>query len=437
MLSDRQIQAAIKRCDTEVTLNDGSQGHGTGSLVLIARRRKSGVSAQWVGRWWADGRQLKKTLGRYPDVTLQQARELHAKQVRSVLSEGRNPHVAAPISTDRPTVQALFDAYCDQMAADGKSSEQQVRRCLKQVADVLGGQRLASSVEPAEVSDFLASVHKRGAEVYADRFRSYMSAAFNYGIKATHDYRVDVRRNWGIKANPVSAVPKNTGVNKARERVLSVDELAAFWRGLDDKGFALETQAALRLLILLGQRVRETLRMEGRHIDLEAKVWTMPADLTKTKARQHQVPLPDMAVEVLRQLIAVHKRGPLFPARTGTKAHLVDGSLQRAITRWCVDKDAERFQTRDLRRTWKSLTASAGVDRFMRDLIQQHAMGDTGSKHYDRADYLPQMREAMQKWELWLSAAIQSADGRSGHGQRHDREGSADPAGGSSRQDAR
>jgi len=66
----------------------------------------------------------------------------------------------------------------------------------------------------------------------------------------------------------------------------------------------------------------------------------------------------------------------------------------------------EHFQTRDLRRTWKSRAADAGVDRFTRDLIQQHAMGDTGSRHYDRADYLGQMAEAMTKWGAWLASAL-------------------------------
>lgn len=62
--------------------------------------------------------------------------------------------------------------------------------------------------------------------------------------------------------------------------------------------------------------------------------------------------------------------------------------------------------TRDLRRTWKSRAADAGLDRFTRDLIQQHAKTDTGSKHYDRADYLPLVTDAMGKWDAWLASAI-------------------------------
>lgn len=64
------------------------------------------------------------------------------------------------------------------------------------------------------------------------------------------------------------------------------------------------------------------------------------------------------------------------------------------------------FTSRDLRRTWKSRAHDAGVDRFTRDLIQQHAKSDTGSKNYDRADYVPQMREAMAKWSAWLGIVL-------------------------------
>ena len=117
--------------------------------------------------------------------------------------------------------------------------------------------------------------------------------------------------------------------------------------------------------------------------------------------------MPSQAVDVLRQLIAAHPSGPLFPARTGAKGELIhSSSVMQAIERWYKATGAEPMQTRDLRRTWKSRTADAGIDRFTRDLIQQHAKNDTGSKNYDRADYLPQMREAMNKWETWLRNAL-------------------------------
>lgn len=401
MLSDRQIQAAIRRCDGETILNDGGS-HGTGSLVLVIRKLKDQTSAQWVGRWWVDGKQRKKSLGRYPDLGAGQARDAFREQVSAVLAAGKSPRVVVAV-TERPTVQRLFDAYCDRMVADGKSSAAQVRHSLNQVAEFLGPNRPAGDVDAADVAAFLAMVYGRGAAVYADRFRSYMSAAFNYGMKAAHDYRSDRRQDWGIKTNPVTAVPKDTGVAKARDRALSSREIAQLWHATFGAGFALETAAAIRLLICCGQRVRETLRMDASEIDLETATWTMPAEKTKGGRLPHVVPLPALALPTLRLLLQVRPTGLLMP--------ISDMGICKALARWRQTVDAEYFQPRDLRRTWKSRTHDAGVDRYTRDLIQQHAMGDTGSRHYDRADYMAQKRDAMAKWNSWLENCLQSADG--------------------------
>jgi integrase len=162
-------------------------------------------------------------------------------------------------------------------------------------------------------------------------------------------------------------------------------------------------------MISCGQRVQETLRMEGSEIDLDAMLWKMPAHKTKGGKRPHTVPLPAVLAPTLRALKAKHGDGPLFQARTGSKqATLGAISVSHAVRRW-LEKDGspmKAFQPRDLRRTWKSRTHDAGIDRFTRDLIQQHAKNDTGSKNYDRADYLPQMQEAMVKWNTWLEAVL-------------------------------
>jgi integrase len=89
-----------------------------------------------------------------------------------------------------------------------------------------------------------------------------------------------------------------------------------------------------------------------------------------------------------------------------------DHALTKAVERYLKRTKAPRWQLRDLRRTWKSLAAAAGVDRFTRDLIQQHAMNDTGSRHYDRADYLPQKRAALKLWSDYLEKILESPETR-------------------------
>jgi integrase len=402
MLTDRQVQAAIAKATADVILNDGANGRGGGSLRLKIRVGTRGTTATWTAWWQQGGKPITKSLGRYPELSLAEARTMAADAVATARKTG------ASTTTQERTLEKLFAGYIAGMRADGKGSAPEVEKQLRRAVEVLGPNTLASDVTPAHIADLLKSIHKRGARVMADRMRAYLSAAFNYGLKATYDYRAAVRQDWGIQSNPVAPVPRDNAANTTRERNLSADELATLWRAVDGEGFADGTGAAIRLLICCGQRVLETMRADGADIDLNAAVWNMPAKKTKG-GKPHQLPLPPQAVAVFRELIDRHGQGPLFPPRQGESERQLGSSLNKAISRWSATTGFQRFQPRDLRRTWKSRTADAGIDRFTRDLIQQHAQaGDTGSKHYDRADYGPQMREAMAKWSAWLDANVVS-----------------------------
>jgi integrase len=404
MLTDRQIQAALKAA-APIELNDGAGGRGTGSLRLRIRPTAGGVSATWFGFWKTDGRKQTKSLGRYPDLGLRDARDKFATEVRATLQKGRNPRAIVAV-VEKPTVEALFQGYVAALKESGRVSAGEVERALLTASDAvvkaLGSTRLAAEVDPSDVSAYLARIYRRGSRVAADRTRAYIAAAFNWAIKSTHDYRAENRRDWGIQVNPAAMVKRDAEANQVRDRNLSIDELRVLWAALD--GFSADTAAAIRLLILCGQRVRETLRIDGVEIDLAGRVWNMPASKSKIR-RAHAIPLPDQALPVLADLIARHGAGQLFPPAKGKGDHLSDRAINRSLARWCIKNGIERFQTRDLRRTWKSRAGDAGIDRFTRDLIQQHEKTDTGSRHYDRADYFPQMRAAMDRWSEWLRNA--------------------------------
>ncbi len=402
MLTDRKIQAALKTCKSETVLNDKAGGRGTGSLVLVIRRGANGVTANWAGQWWLGGKRQRRQLGRYPDMSLADAREQYAQLVRGALATGVSPKVTVPVQ--QTTVAGLVALYCDRMVADGKSSAGEVRRALDLAAAYWGPDRAAGSITPADVSAYLASIYQRGSAVAADRVRAYISAVFNWAIKATHDYRAENRRDWGIASNPAAAVQRDAGASKPRDRVLTEDELRALWAATAGPGWAPETRAAIRLMIVLGQRARETLRMDVAELDLDGAVWTIPAPKTKVKRFAHPVPLPPLAMAIIRELLQVRRTGLLMP--------IDDHAITKAVERYLKRTKAPRWQLRDLRRTWKSLAAAAGVDRFTRDLIQQHAMNDTGSRHYDRADYLPQKRAALKLWSDHLEKILETPETR-------------------------
>ena len=361
--------------------------------------------------------QRKLTLARCTDLTPDKARELARKEFAKV-AEGQDPAAdRKPVRIEpaavKATVELMFKGYIASMRAKGRVSADEVERVLllaeNNAADALGRDRAAADTTPMDVVNYVSEFFRAGHRGAADKARSYITSAYTWAMKSANDYTAKDRQDWGVTRNPAADVAKDSGGVNTRDRNLSGGELRLLWEATGGAGFTAEIAACIRTLIGCGQRVQETLRIDGADLDLEAGLWKMPAHKTKGRKHQHIIPLPAQVIEVLRPLVSLHGDGPLFPARGGNGTALIDHrSVNQAIARWLDNPNVmvDHFQTRDLRRTWKSRTHDAGVDRFTRDLIQQHAKSDTGSKNYDRADYLPQMKEAMTKWSAWLDEAL-------------------------------
>lgn len=404
MLTKTKIDAAVAKCTGETTLNDGARERGGGSLQLRIRKTTAGVSAAWFATWKKAGKRGSKQIGRYPDMSLADARAKFSDEIKPLVKASARPAVAFVQQTVKPTVENLFTSYVAHLKAREAGAARHIEQVLLlgkyNAADALGRDTLAGDVTPADVRTPLAAAAKRGALRTADILRTYLSSAFSWGIKATNDYTTEANYDWGITTNPVAGVPRDQRANKARERNLSAAEMAAVWASLNDD----DSGDCARLLMLLGQRVQETIKVDGCEVDTAAALWTIPAHKTKGRKRPHTIPLPPQAVEIFKRRKRWHGDGPLFPARAGSKADRM-GFL--AVSHHIASLTCcPPFQPRDLRRTWKSRAADAGLDRFTRDLIQQHARGDTGSRVYDHADYIPMMRAAMAKWGKWFDANV-------------------------------
>lgn len=364
----------------------------------------------------ANRTQRKLTLCRASDTTPDKARAL-ARDIFMRVAAGEDPAGERNQKREKSpvTLEAMFKARVEFMRSKGRAMAGEVERVLllagHNAADVLGRDAAPGDVTPADIVRFVSKHYQDGNRGAADKARSYLAATFEWAIKAANDYTVESRMDWGVKINPAAAVAKDQGAVGIRDRNLSADEIKSLWWLCEngDGGFTQEIEICLRTIIACGQRVQETLRLCGSEIDLEKKVWSMPKAKTKGKKRDHHIPLPDIIIPDLTHLKELHGDGPLFPSRAGSQSSILGAvSVAHAVRRLFDDGrcDMPRFQPRDLRRTWKSRTHDAGVDRFTRDLIQQHAKNDTGSKNYDRADYLPQMTEAMAKWSAWLTGVL-------------------------------
>lgn len=373
----------------------------------------------------SDGKQRKMNLCRTTDATPDKARNL-ARDVFLAVAAGGDPageRVKEKVKNEI-TLEAMFEARVAFMKAKGLAMTSEVERVLLKAkhnaADCMGRDRAPSTITPDDIIKFVSKHYLDGNRGAADKARAYLRATFEWAITSANDYTVKERKDWGVTMNPAAAVAKDSGARTLRDRNLSADEIKTIWFGCQggNFGFSEGTEVLLRMLIACGQRVQETLRIEGHEIDVEAKLWMMPKEKTKGRKYPHDIPLPDVIIPDLKRLKDKYGDGCLFPARSDSSEEILGAvSVSHAVRRAfggdgynVVIEGMEPFTPRDLRRTWKSRAKDAGIDRFTRDLIQQHAQNDTGSKHYDRADYMPEKRAAMEKWSAWLEAVLNGDD---------------------------
>lgn len=139
-------------------------------------------------------------------------------------------------------------------------------------------------------------------------------------------------------------------------------------------------------------------------INWKEKTWLVTADISKNK-RDHIIPLTDSAIEILGQLKELNNGiSPfIFPQKTNPQKHLRTDSFAQSIIYYrSFYPNNPIFVARDIRRTCKTLMGEIGISKELRDRIQNHALQDVSSKHYDRYDYLSEKKEALTLWEQRL-----------------------------------
>jgi integrase len=261
---------------------------------------------------------------------------------------------------------------------------------------------------------------KRGITTQTNRTRSYLRAAFQYGIEQDNDpmtYTIESVK-FHLEVNPVAVVPRQKNFEIPGERVLSDRELSDLWYAFSDyRDMANRPvfimNSFIRFVIAVGgQRILELLRIEWGHIDEERQAVVIPKENSKT-ARVHAVPLSTYAVSILAELKNVTGEGKyIFQGQgLGSNAdkdqHLRSDSVSRAIARYRKrHADVESFNLQDIRRTVKTVLGAQGVDKQTRDRLQNHAFLDVSSVHYDRYDYFAEKILAINAWDDYLDTIL-------------------------------
>jgi len=290
-----------------------------------------------------DGRQRKPTIGKFGDITLEQART-KAQVWKGQIADGNDPAADRGSRQSSYTLNDYAKDYfsCAQKKASTLHTDQTNYR--NHVEKTLG----RKSLRNLNQSDILAWFRKlEGTPGVANRTLSLLGAMLNeaerQGLRDTN-------------SNPVSKIKRYP--SSKRQRYLSREELGRLGAVLDEieaKQFMNPSIVpAVRLLLFTGARKSEILGLKWDWIDWDQRVIRLPD--SKTGARD--VPLSSLSIEVLKSLPRNEGNPYVLPGRMPGD-HLK--GLTKAFHKILEMAEIEDFRIHDLRHTNASHGAMAGI----------------------------------------------------------------------------
>ncbi len=336
-----------------------------------------------------NGQRRRLTLGKYPVITIADARRAARKALGQVAA-GHDPAGERPQPPAKAyLVGQLIEDYLERYARPRKRSWREDERLLRRDVQPRWEDRPAGEIKRGDVRALLETILARGAPIAANRTRAVIGKMFAWAVDQ------DL-----LDSNPCTGL-KRVAPEQRRDRVLTEKEIHLLWWALEAEDPSIRD--AMRLLLLTAQRSSEVKGI--RQEQIQGDLWTVPSSITKNK-RTHLVPLSRQVLAVLDERRAAGT--PLLiesPRRQGEP--LSEGALSHAAVR-LSRKLGFSFSPHDLRRTAGTYLPSLGVQRFVVSRILNHTDSSVTGV-YDLYSYLPEKRAALQAWADHLDTLIDPA----------------------------
>lgn len=373
-----------KAIDKDLTLHDGD-----GLFMVVKTTGKK----LWRFRYQrpATKQRTMLGLGAFPALSLADARRLRADYL-SLLANGIDPQTQAEQLTEQK--QNALDSIFSTVATNWFTLKQasvtpdyakDIWRSLeKDVFPAIGeipvqeikARKLVEALEPIKARGALETVRR-----LVQRINEIMIYAVNTGL---------------IDANPASGIgmafekPK-----KLNMPTLRPEELPKLMHSLVMSNLSVATRCLIEWQLLTLVRPSEASGTRWAEIDLESKLWTIPAERMKAK-REHIVPLSSQAIEILEVMkpISAH-REHVFPSRNDPKQAMNSQTANAALKRIGY---GGRLVAHGLRSIASTALNESGFNADVIEAALAHSDKNEVRRAYNRSTYLEKRRELMSWW---------------------------------------
>jgi integrase len=385
--------------------------HDGGGLGLYLRVEPNGARF-WVQRVTIHGRRREVGLGSPPTVTLLAARD-QAIDNKRLIRAGGNPISERVKARETLTFADSVERYLTTKLSEfgNEKHRKQWRSTLDTYALPIMGALPVSEIEVRHILRALEPIWSEKTQT-ATRLRGRIEAVLSWATVAGHRSGDNPAR-W--KGNLSELLPKPGKVAKGgNQPALALADAPHWWRCISERqGTAAR---ALQFACLTAARSGEVRGMTWDEVDLDQALWIIPSERMKA-SREHRVPLPSTAVDILRNLPRLDGGNLVFFApRGGMLSDMTLSAVMRRI------QQAEQVAGRDgfldprskrpavphgLRSTFRDWAAERGYERDLAEMALAHNVGTEVERAYRRTDLLERRRSMLDTWAAFLLDAAQ------------------------------
>ena len=383
-LTNTQVERAKYDLNGKNELNDGNglylQLYPTGSKVWRFRDDHP-----------ISKKRTKTTIGNYPEISIAQARQ-QREEWRALLAQEIDPQThKARIAREKELAEAnTFLAVAEKWRAkkQGEIAEKTLAKywsSLRLHIFPFIGMYPINEIVPTLALIPLQRVEQRNNIDMANRLAGYINEILNFAV------------NGGlIPFNPCLRMNKTLKQHKKENNPrIKSEELPEFMQALAQAKIEPQTRALIQFQLLTMARPGEASGAKWAEIDLDKRLWTIPAE--RMKAREaHVIPLSSQAVQLLETLHPVTGRFKyVFPKHGDNHASMSSSSANTAIKRMGY---AGRQTAHGLRGLARTYLAEQNTNHEHAEACLAHKTGGNVSLAYNHATYLEQRKAIMQQW---------------------------------------
>ena len=361
---------------------------------------KTGVKS-WHYRYSLAGKQERLVLGRYPDLSLKDARQLR-DAAASQVAKGISPQQQKIKEQQGQLETVLFrdygERYLKEVIRKDRKDPYNMVLCLSNDIYPMLGHIPLDQVSIEDIRRTIWRKKEQGYDAAANQVRGLLRRMFDYAVTLGL-----------VPYNPVLAIPtRHVFKFKPRDRYLSTAEIRTYYTTLFDSRLYKPRKLGLLLSLLTLVRKSELLRAKWEHIDFDQKIWLIPetkADSKTGHSREMVVYMSSQVIEIFKELKTIAGDEPYVFVGRQRGTHISANAFNTAQKTALALTDIPNFTIHDLRRTASTHLNEQGFNRDAIEKCLNHtATGVRGV--YNKAEYAEERIKMMQKWSDFVFSVI-------------------------------